>query len=219
VIALDLPGFGESPAAEAERYGADSQAVRLRAFLDALGIREHHVGGNSMGGLISAVYAATYPEAVRSLLIGAAPGVRSPEKSDLEKYLEAGENPLLVRNEADLDSLIQLSFFRPPSLPNVLKRAMLQSAIRNQPTHARILADLTQARPGALESLLPKIEARTLIVWGAEDRFFHPSSVGVFRAAIRKSESTIFEACGHALPRECPELLAQRYRSFLESAP
>jgi pimeloyl-ACP methyl ester carboxylesterase len=219
VIVPDLPGFGESPSKERQRYDAENQALRVRAFLDALSIRDHHLGGNSMGGAISTVYAAKYPEAVKSLLIGAAPGVRSPEESEFERRLEAGENPMLVRNEADFDSLMELAFFRPPSIPGPLKRAMLDMSIRNRDAHSKIFDDFTQAGWSAIEPLLPRIQARTLVVWGEEDRIVHPSSASVFAAGIAGSEVAIFEECGHALPRECPELLVQRYASFLESGP
>ena len=67
--------------------------------------------------------------------------------------------------------------------------------------------------------MLPKITVRTLIAWGAHDEIVHPSSVNVFTALMPNSEKTIFEECGHALPRECPDLLAQRYLAFLEREP
>lgn len=219
VVAPDLPGFGESSFHETERYDADNQAARLRAFLDQIGVRDHHLGGNSMGGVIAVVYAARYPETTRSLLIGAAPGVRSPEKSDLERRLAAGENPLLVSDEDDLDVLLELAFAQPPSIPGPLKRAMLATAIQRHDAYARIFHDFTEAGDDALAPLLPRIGTRTLVVWGAKDRIVHPSSVDVVTAAVDDSESVVFEECGHALPRDCPHLLAQRYLTFLASGP
>lgn len=219
VIVPDVPGFGESAVQEGEKYDAESQARRIRALLDALGVRDHHIGGNSMGGLISAVYAASYPQAVRSLLIGAAPGVRSPEKSELTQRLEPGGNPLLVSTEAEFDELLELAFYRPPSIPGPIKRAMLDDAIERRATYARIFNDLVQAGEGALEALLPKINARTLVAWGTHDRLIHPSSANVFTARMPNTEKTILEECGHTLPRECPDLLAKRYLAFLERDP
>jgi len=220
VIAPDLPGFGESPAREAETYDAESQARRLHAFLNALGVRDHHIGGNSMGGFNSVVYAAMYPEAVRSLLIAGAPGVGSPQPSELDRRIQAGENPLLVSNEAELDQLLRMAFFRPPSIPGPFKRVMLDDAIKRRTTYAKIFEDLKMAQPigGVLEPLLPSVTTRTLVVWGAHDRLVHPSSADVFSTAIPNAEKTVLENCGHALPRECPDLLAQRYLTFLGSA-
>lgn len=217
VIAPDLPGFGESSFLEPERYDGERQAARLRAFLAEIGVDEHHIGGNSMGGAISVVYAALYPDVTRSLLIGAAPGVRSPEQSDLDRRLAAGENPLLVRSAEDFDALMELAFSRPPSIPGPLRRAMTAFAVRKQAAYARIFEDLIEAGEGALELLLPRIETRTLVVWGEDDRLVHPSSVGVYTAGIAQSEGVVLENCGHALPRECPDLLAQHYLDFLAS--
>ena len=56
------------------------------------------------------MYAIAYPGAATSLLIGASPGVRSPEKSDLERSLAAGRNPLLVRNGDDFDALMAAAY-------------------------------------------------------------------------------------------------------------
>lgn len=38
-----------------------------------------------MGGMISVVYAAMYPECVNSLMIGAAPGAGSNAQADIEQ--------------------------------------------------------------------------------------------------------------------------------------
>lgn len=219
VIVPDLPGFGESPARGGERYDAESQARRVRALLDALGVQDHHIGGNSMGGLISVVYAGLYPQAVRSLLISAAPGVRSPEKSELIRRLEAGENPLLIDNEAGFDELLKLVFFRPPSIPGPMKRVMLHDAIERRDTYARIFKEIEQPGEGALEAMLPKITVRTLVVYGSHDRVIHPSSASVFASMMPNAETTIFEECGHSIPRECTDVLAQRYLAFLEQHP
>jgi pimeloyl-ACP methyl ester carboxylesterase len=134
VIVPDLPGFGESRARAGGRYDAWSQARRLHAFLIALGVREHHIGGSSMGGLIATVYAAQYPQDVQSLLVAAAAGVRSPRESELERHLAAGENPLLVRNDADLERMVRMVFYHPPSIPAPFRRAMLKDAHARNPT-------------------------------------------------------------------------------------
>src|SRR5437762_149045 len=49
VIALDLPGFGESSKPMDGDYSIDAQAGRLGQFLDALALPRVHLAGSSMG--------------------------------------------------------------------------------------------------------------------------------------------------------------------------
>lgn len=221
VIAPDLPGFGESPVRVGAQYDAWSQARRLRAFLTALDIHDHHIGGNSMGGLIAVVYTSQYPEQVRSLMIGATPGVRAAHDSETAKLVAAGTNPFLIRNDADFDRLLSLAFHRPPSIPAPFRRVMFRDWLARRDANASIFADLNlrPVGPAALEPLLPGLELPTLILWGAHDKMVDVSAADVFGAAIRGSETTIIPDCGHTLPRDCPEPVATRYLAFLDAVP
>ncbi|MFD9483175.1 alpha/beta fold hydrolase [Streptomyces sp. NPDC059991] len=54
VIAVDLPGFGESPALpEGVSYGLRTVVPTLGALCEELGIERPHVAGNSLGGLLA----------------------------------------------------------------------------------------------------------------------------------------------------------------------
>lgn len=54
VIAVDLPGFGASPALpEGLAYDLSTTAAVFRAFCEALGLDRPHVAGNSLGGLMA----------------------------------------------------------------------------------------------------------------------------------------------------------------------
>lgn len=54
VIAVDLPGFGASPALpEGLSYDLPTTAAVFRAFCEALGLDRPHVAGNSLGGLMA----------------------------------------------------------------------------------------------------------------------------------------------------------------------
>ncbi|MGY0487967.1 alpha/beta fold hydrolase [Streptomyces sp. WG-D5] len=54
VIAVDLPGFGKSPALpEGLAYGLESVVPVLDAFCRHLGVDRPHVAGNSLGGLLA----------------------------------------------------------------------------------------------------------------------------------------------------------------------
>lgn len=73
VIAIDLPGFGQSSKPEQADYGIPAQVERLDEIMQALKLPRAHFGGSSMGGWIIASYAAKYPDKAASLwLLGAA---------------------------------------------------------------------------------------------------------------------------------------------------
>src|SRR4051794_14856314 len=69
VIAVDLPGFGDSP-----RLAADIEptpavlATAVAALLDEIGVSAPHVAGNSIGGWVALELAATRPVASLTLL-------------------------------------------------------------------------------------------------------------------------------------------------------
>src|SRR5437879_10537583 len=76
VIALDLPGFGQSEAPRRVRYFGPEEAFYPRfviAAMDALGVRRAHIAGQSMGGAIAYMAAVSAPERARSLVL-VAPG-------------------------------------------------------------------------------------------------------------------------------------------------
>jgi pimeloyl-ACP methyl ester carboxylesterase len=68
VVAVDLPGFGESaPFLGFESPDPSAIAARVAVFLDELGIHSPHVVGNSLGGWVALELAAVRP--VSSLVL------------------------------------------------------------------------------------------------------------------------------------------------------
>ena len=62
VIAMDLPGFGDSDKPIAAAYDAPYFASAVEALLDELGIERAHLIGNSMGGRVSIEMGLLRPE-------------------------------------------------------------------------------------------------------------------------------------------------------------
>src|SRR3546814_19009731 len=81
LIALDLPGFGDSGKPTDGDYSIVAQAERLGQFLDALKLPRAHFAGNSMGGAVVLEFAHRHPERVQSLWLLDPAGVgRSDER-------------------------------------------------------------------------------------------------------------------------------------------
>jgi pimeloyl-ACP methyl ester carboxylesterase len=69
VIALDLPGFGESGKPLRARYDARFFAESVLELLDALGLERAHVIGNSLGGRVALELGLRAPERVDRLVL------------------------------------------------------------------------------------------------------------------------------------------------------
>jgi pimeloyl-ACP methyl ester carboxylesterase len=69
VVALDLPGFGESDKPIGAPYDAQWFARSMFAAMDALGIERAHIAGNSMGGRVAIEAGLTDHERTDGLLL------------------------------------------------------------------------------------------------------------------------------------------------------
>jgi abhydrolase domain-containing protein 6 len=216
VIALDLPGFGASDRPSGS-YDVGTQTERLASVIEALGIDRLHLIGNSMGGHISALYAARYPEHVLSVALLDNAGISAPQPSELAQLLERGAaNPLVVKQPEDFQRLLEFVFVEPPYLPESLKGYFAEQAINNSAHYDQVFTHLIE-RYIPLEPELGKIQAPTLVIWGAEDRALHVSSAEAMRPLLRKPTVIVMPATGHAPMIERPEQTAKHYRAFLDA--
>lgn len=69
VRALDLRGHGDSEWAPMHTYDFKHFAADLNAVVEALDLRDFDLIGHSMGGMVSLVYASTYPGRLGRLII------------------------------------------------------------------------------------------------------------------------------------------------------
>ena len=220
LIVPDLPGFGESSRVASAKLDIPNQVTRLSKFIEAIGLDRCHVVGISMGGYISAYYASEHPEKVMSLCLMDAAGVDSRMPSDLwRQHQKGGKVPFLYRTTDEFNDLMRILFYSPPWLPGRLKDYLAQQGDLNHDFREKILREMVEGGMNLLESRLPKIEVKTLIIWGANDRIVHVSSVEKFQAGLRDYHAVILEQCGHIPYFEKAEETRRAYKNFLESLP
>ena len=223
VLALDLPGFGDSPAPRWDvsipRYGK-----LVLEFADALGVDDCTVVGNSMGGFIAAETAIAQPGRFEKLLLCSAAGVssvrlRKRPTAVVARMLAAGA-PLIFR--------LQDRTFRRPKA-----RARAFAGIFNQPDQIRpeLLWELyTGGNRGsrfadALTSLagydildrLEEVEVPTLIVWGRQDHVVPPADALEYHRRLSNSRLEVFDQCGHLPMAERPVRFNRLLEEFLAS--
>jgi len=215
VIAVDLPGFGDSSRPANISYDVGTQAERLADFMRKLGIGRFHVVGNSMGGHIAALLASRHPNEVLSLGLFDNAGVIAPHQSELFQRLSKGDdNPLVLRSVDDFPALLDFVFVQKPPMPSRLEHYLAERSLERSAFNNRVFQQLRE-RYIPLEPELPKITAPTLLLWGDRDRVLDISSIEVMKPLLKKSSVAILRDCGHVPMIERPEETAQLYLDFL----
>lgn len=216
VVALDLPGFGETTCLEDASYSVADQAERLNQFADTVGFKKFHIVGSSMGGHIAARYTVMFPERVLTLGLFDSAGVRSPVPSEMDKKLSKGEsNPLIAGSVDEFDQLMQFVFSTPPDIPRFVKKILVEEAQKHKDNNKRIFKQISLEKK-TLEPDLPKIRARTLVLWGNNDRVLDVSSVQILEKGLPNCTVVIMKDCGHLPMIERPQEAAEHYLSFLK---
>ncbi len=86
VIALDLPGHGESDKPDSEAAYGVQMVEDVRQLLDHLKIKKAHIVGYSLGGMIAVKFMSMHPDRVRSGIVGGMGWLR--EGGGLQKIWE-----------------------------------------------------------------------------------------------------------------------------------
>ena len=217
VVAIDLPGFGESSKIEAESYDIASQAKKVNSIVETLGLKKFHIAGNSMGGAISGKYAVDYPEKILSLALLNTAGILSAQKSEFTKLVEKGDNLLLVKTPEDFKRMLGFAFFEIPPIPGRILDYLTKQSIKNRDFSDKIFQQLSKEKY-SLESDLPKIKAKTIVIWGDKDRILHVSSTDVIKKALPDAKIVVLTNCGHIPMIERPAETAKFYLEFLSKS-
>ena len=215
VYAIDLPGHGDSSKPLDLGYGFEDQVRNLAKILQALDLQKFHMMGNSMGGAITALYAATYPDQVQSAVLFDPAGVFEYE-SELVELVKEGDNPLIPSKEGDFKRLIDFALEDKPFVPWPIYDVMEEKAIANQQVNRVIFAAIRDdSYETDFRQAITRIKAPVLVVWGLEDRVINYRNADVFVAQIPDARKVLLEDVGHAPMVEAPEESAQLFREFL----
>jgi pimeloyl-ACP methyl ester carboxylesterase len=136
----DLPGFGRSKVPANFEWSLANYTKTAAEFLDAVGVASAHIIGAKTGGAIAMQFAATYPQRTRTLVVASGPfGPTDPQTENNSQQVRLG-------SAATKDEMAYFDKLRDATSPETRRgiRGMLSTI--------------------NLDSLLPKITARTLII-------------------------------------------------------
>ena len=226
VIALDLPGFGESPM-PADAISVSAYARLVVELLDELGVNDATIIGNSMGGFIGCEMAIRFPARVRRLVLVAAAGLslrhmRHERKRGLRARSEnilffglgwlAARTDLVVRSRHLRRAMLLLVAAHPERLPGPLIAEQAHGA--GKPGFDDALEAMA-AYP--IRDRLGEIRCPALIVWGEEDRLVPVRDAAEFEWLILHARKVLYPDTGHMVMLEQPERFNADVRAFIEA--
>jgi pimeloyl-ACP methyl ester carboxylesterase len=222
VIALDLLGYGDSDKRVDSDLSLASQARYVVAALEALQVYQAAFVGHDIGGGIAQLIAVDEPSRVARLVlidsaaennwpIAEVAQMKDPAwdqrmaglelRTTMRKLLEAGLVSTPVTDEM-VDEFVR------PFNDQDGRRAYLRAA---RALNARDLVSRSRH--------IRDIATRTLILWGAQDRFIDPRWAGELenRLTLASVQRQVIDPGGHFLPLDRAEAVARALTDFLSS--
>jgi 2-hydroxy-6-oxonona-2,4-dienedioate hydrolase len=194
IIAFDQPGFGYSE--NLTDPSLEFRVTHARAFIKQLNLDRFHLIGNSQGAYIATRIALEEPKTDKLILVSS--GTLAPRGSteaqalsrehadELRKYTPSLENcraltlGTLFRKELVTDDLVRLRHEMSTG-----KNLEAHSQRRNAPS------------PRPLVNQLPGLKAKTLILWGKDDRGAALERGLALFQQIPGAEFHAFDSCAH----------------------
>jgi pimeloyl-ACP methyl ester carboxylesterase len=225
VIAIDLPGFGESEM-PAKTICIGGYADTIDTLMSELGIDSARIVGNSMGGFIAAELAIRYPARVERLVLVDAAGLsieflRTTRKRGVRHHLEtvalckigllASRSALVARRRRLRNALLLLFVVHPSRLAPEL--AIEQVGSSGKPGFPAALQALCSY---PIRERLADIACPTLIVWGGKDRLVPVKDATLFEQLIADARKIIYADTGHLPMLERPSRFNADVGRFLQ---
>lgn len=206
VIAIDLPGFGES-AEPPQAWSSEDYAEFVAKLLESEGVSRCHLIGHSRGGAIAICLAVQQPSLVGRLVLCDPAGLR-PKRS--WKYRRRVAVAKLGRVIGLFGAPGRRLQDRMRSRVASTDYAEASPAMRD--TFRRVIAE-------NLADHLPRISAPCLLVWGGADEDT-PLWMGERMAELLPDGAlVVFEGAGHFAYADQPGRFAQVSRHFLCEQP
>lgn len=196
VFAYDQLGFGYSELPTEHTYGLERWTAHLLNFMDAVGVAQAHLIGNSMGAAVALATAVTHPERVGKLVLMGPMGVRFPLTAGLDAvwgYTPGVEN---------MKHLIDIFAYDRKLVTDALAEQRYQASIRPgiQEAFSQMFPAPRQSSVDALaayEDRLNTVSAQTLIFHGREDKVIPLLSTEKLLHLLPNVQVHIFSSCGH----------------------
>jgi pimeloyl-ACP methyl ester carboxylesterase len=221
VFALDLPGHGESDAPCHLDCSMPAQAGRVSALLEELKLQEVDVVGCSWGGAIAMLLAARSAK-VRSLVLAAPVNPWSSFGAGRIRFLIGHVGAAFLRTVWPVSRpLYRIALARMYGDPQRLTPETVEGYRSQIMRPGRVNNILNTLRSwekdvNTLRAEIPKIKARSLLIWGARDGAVDVRSAETLKQVLPHCQLKIIEGAGHLPLEETPEEFNRLVLDFID---
>ncbi|WP_129633358.1 alpha/beta fold hydrolase [Candidatus Oscillochloris fontis] len=218
VIAIDLPGYGDSPALPGHTSGRQLAELVL-AFADQLGLDQFDLNGHSFSGGVAAYLAARAPQRVRRLVLSNFSTFRNERERQIVDQVHKVmtlwmmlRRPWMAERRFFYRTVSSRFFYRTPNDDALLRESFAD--FLKMDTQTAVESAASSSDP-AINSALREIQCPTLIIGARHDNIM--PTPGTFKAAemIPTCRLVWIERCGHLPMIERPDVYHSLLAEFL----
>lgn len=219
VIRVDMPGFGLTGPNASGDYTIAAYVRFVVAVMDALGVQQVTLGGNSLGGQIAWETAVNHPARVHSLVLVDAGGYDfTPESMPIGFTI--AKLPLLntlmevTLPRGMIEASVKSVYGDPSKVTPALVDRYFELTLR-EGNRAALAERFRQGFHGQNAPLIKTIKQPTLVIWGGKDVLVPPQWGEQFAQDIAGSTLAMFPALGHVPQEEDPAATVAAVQLFL----
>ena len=207
-----LPGWREGKPPESLQSVADYASLVME-LMDALELERATLVGHSIGGWIGLKAASRAPERVSRMIMAGpmgldVPGAASPDLAGLDQEAFA----TAVFAKLGLIATAQ-SYGFGAEWENVRRGPEFERQWKGRGLVVELVKE--GSSDPEMTSMLPSIQAETLLVWGKQDGLAPVEQGEALRSALPNAKLNVIENCGHLPMAEKPETFNRLIRDFL----
>src|SRR5246127_1092763 len=226
-IAVDLLAHGDTEITPEQDVSVTANARMLKEVLDALQVDQVDLVGNDSGGGIAQIFAALYPERVRSLTltncdthdnwppVACQPFVAMVKAGGLRKTLDAMLSDKAIYRSPDA---LGPAYEHPEKLSDETIETYLRPLVATEQRTRdleRFVNAFDNKHTVAIEPKLKTLQAPTLIIWGTDDVYFDVKwSQWLSKTIPGTKRRGEFEGARIFFPEERPEDFNKELRDF-----
>jgi pimeloyl-ACP methyl ester carboxylesterase len=211
VIAIDLPGHGETPSI-GYYHSMELLAQSVKAVLDKVGVRRYIITGHSMGGYVALTFAELYPENVSGICLFNSTSYADSEekKKEREKVIR-----LVKKEHRHYVAEVVTSLFAPENiliLPNEVEKV---KRIASKISRQSIINSLEGMKERKSRDLILKFTAfPVLFIIGKKDGVIDYKTMYSQMALCKYPSVLMLENSGHMSFYEAPKETVKELELF-----